>query len=108
RSQSGDFNGDIDLRLESAEQDQVARQVDDLHRLAHVQDVDVSIFTQSAGLQHKLNGLRNGHEVAGDVGMGNRNRSTTLDLTLEVGHDAPAAAQHIAEADGDEALVGPR
>ena len=53
---------------------------------------------ETAGLEHQVHGLRDGHEVPRHVRMGHRDRAAALDLSLEERHDAAAAAEHVAEA----------
>ena len=53
--------------------------------------------------QHdKTHSLGHGHEIADDIGMGDRDRAALGDLLLEDGHHRAVAAQHIAEADRDK------
>jgi hypothetical protein len=83
--------------------DQVARQVDDLHRLAHVQHQHLAAVADGRGLQHQARGLGDGHEVANDVRVGDGDRAAAGDLFLELRDHAAAAAQHVAEAHRHEA-----
>ena len=57
--------------------------VHNLDRATHVKHVDLSPITHDGRLQHQLAGLGNGHEVAGDVWMGHRQRSSICQLLLE-------------------------
>ena len=84
------------------EQDQVAGQVDDLDRLAHVEHEDLTAAAHGGGLQDELDGFGDGHEVAAHLGMGDGDRTAGGDLLLEDGDDAAVGAEHVAEADGDE------
>ena len=90
---------DRDLLLGLAGQpDQHARQVDDLHRLAHVQHEDLARTSHQPGLQHQLRGLRDGHEVAHDLRVRHRHRPAARDLRGEQRHHRAAGPQHVAEA----------
>ena len=55
-----------------------AREVVDLHRLAHVKDEDLAAGGHCSGLDDELGGLGDGHEIARDVGMGDRDRAARL------------------------------
>ena len=100
RAQTGDLDGNVHVRLVAIEADELLCQIHDAHRLAHVQHVDRARLRQRAGLQHQLRGLGDGHEVAGDVGVGQRDRAALTNLGLEQWDDAAVGAQHVAEAHG--------
>src|SRR5690606_10053187 len=87
------------------EADEVTRQVNYAHRLAHVEDVDLAVPAVAGGLQDELGGLRDGHEVPDHVGVRHGDGPAGCDLALEDGYHAAAAAQHVAEADRHELLV---
>src|SRR3954466_12222910 len=55
-----------------------------------------------AGADHQLDRLRDGHEVAGHLRIGDGHPPATLDLAAEDRHDAPRGGQHVAETDRDE------
>ena len=65
----------MSLLGEARQADQVAREVGDPHRLAHVEHEDLAAAAHRAGLQHELRGLRDRHEVARDLGMGDGDRA---------------------------------
>ena len=95
---------DLDRIFRQARQaDQVAGQVDDLHRLAHLQDEDFAALAHRRGLQHQLRGLRDGHEETGHAGIGDGDRSAAADLVLEDRHHAAVGPQHVAEPHHGEA-----
>ncbi|MNV42366.1 hypothetical protein D3C71_1340370 [compost metagenome] len=80
-------------------------EVDDPHRLAHVEHEDIAPMRHRACLNHQLGGLGNGHEIARDVRMRQRDRATRLDLLSKQRHHRTARAQHVPEADHREAGV---
>ena len=96
-----------EISIESSGQagkaDQIAGQVDDLHRLAHFQHEDLAALAHGRRLQHQLRGLGNRHEEAGHAGIGDGDRSAAADLVLEDRHDAAVGTQHVAEAHDGEA-----
>ena len=95
-----DFN--IHIRLEAGKADHVAGQGIDLHRGAHVQDEDLAPVGIGAGQHHEAHGLGDGHEVADDIRVGDRDRAALLNLLPEDGNDGTVGAQDVAETDGDE------
>ena len=80
--------------------DEVVRQLDDLHRIAHIQHERLAAPRRPQGrrLQHELLRLRDSHEMAGHLEVGHRHRPARRDLPLEQRHHRPAAPQHVAEA----------
>ena len=56
--------GDVALGLEAGEADHVVREVEDAHRIAHVEHEDVAAAPDAAGLHDQLRGLVDRHEVA--------------------------------------------
>ena len=105
RPQAHELDRDL-AYLEAGELDHVVREVDDAHGLAHVQHEDLTARAHQAGLHHKLRRLRDGHEVAGDLGVGDSDRSARGDLLPKFWDDAAAAAQDVTEADHDETRTG--
>ena len=55
--------------------DQPLGHVGDAHRLAHVEHQRLAVAADGAGLDHELHRLLDGHEVAGDVGVGDGDRA---------------------------------
>ncbi len=78
-------------------------QVEDAHRLAHVEDEDLAALAHGPGLQHELRRLRDGHEVALHVRVGDRHRPAVGDLVPEDRDHRAGRAEHVAEAHGEEA-----
>ncbi len=92
---------ELDVGGHAGQRDHLAGEVDDLDRLAHLEHEDVAGLADRLGLQHEPRGLGDGHEVAGDLGVGDRERSAVAQLLLEDRHDRAAAGEHVAEAHGD-------
>jgi hypothetical protein len=103
-TQAGEFDRDL-VGCVAGQADQVARQVDDLHRLAHVQHQHLPAFADGRGLQHQARGFGDGHEVANDVRVRDGHRAAPGDLFLELGDHAAAAAQHVAKAHRHQACA---
>ena len=97
RPQAGELDADGSLR---AGRDQ-AGHLGDRHRLAHVEHQRLPRPPDGAGLDHQLDRLLDGHEEAGDVGVGDGDRPAALDLVLEGGEHRAAAAQDVAEPDAE-------
>ena len=66
RPDADDLHADaaVDVGLLAGEPDHVVREVDDAHRLAHVEHEDVAALPDAAGLHDELRGLGDRHEVA--------------------------------------------
>ena len=60
--------GELDVDLAAGQVDQLLRDVDDPHRLAHVEHQRLTGLADGSRLDHELARLLDGHEVAGDVG----------------------------------------
>ena len=88
--------------LRSGQGDHPPGQVYDLHRLSHVEDEDLPSLAHGPCLEHERARLRDEHEVADDVRMGDGDRSTVAYLLLEDGDHAAVGAQDIAKPGGDE------
>src|SRR5437588_8832932 len=88
---------DVRTRTQPARANQSLGEADDLHRLAHVQHVDVARLGHGQGLDHERHRFADGHHVARHLGVGDGDRAAQLDLALERGHHAAAAADHVAK-----------
>ena len=82
-------------------------EIDDLHRLAHVEHIDRDIGALArervARRRHdQIAGFADGHEVAHHVGMRDRHRPAGLDLRLELRHHRTVRRQHVAEPHRDQ------
>ena len=107
RPQPGEFDLDIGFAI-ARKADQLPREVDDLHRLAHVENKNLPRGAHQRGLQHELRRLGDGHEVALDVRVGDSHRSAARDLFAKTGDHAAGAAEHVAKTHDDELGGGPR
>jgi len=101
RSRAAELDRDLLLR-EAGQTDQIPRQIDDLHRFAHVKDEDLAAFGQRASLDDELHRLGDRHEVPRHLRMRHRDRAASLDLLAEQRDDASPAAQHVAESNRRE------
>jgi hypothetical protein len=79
-------------RADAGKRDQVARQIDDLHRLSHVEDEDLPLAPISPPAARAAR-FGNRHEVARHFGMRHRHRAARGDLLAEAIDDAAGAAQ---------------
>ncbi len=98
-----ELDANVALGLLARQLDHVAREIDDAHRLAHVEHEDLAAAADRARLDDQRHGLGNRHEVAGHLGMRDGQRAAALDLTAEDRDDAPRRAEHVAEAHRHEA-----
>ena len=99
---AGEFDGDVFSGLQSVAADHFPGQRENFDRLAHVEDEDLPAAADGAGLHDELAGLGDGHEIAFHFGMGDGDRAAGFDLLAEDRHDAAAAAQDVAETNGDK------
>ncbi len=86
------------------EPDELARQLIDAHRFAHVEHIDLAFgpgiaLGQGAGAQHQARGLLDGHEVSDHVRVGDGHRPAEADLAFEQGHHRAGGAEDVAEPD---------
>ena len=77
------------IRVTPGQPREVARQVDDADRLAHVEDEQVARLAEQRRLEDEPGRLGDGHEVAGHLGVRDRQRHALAELALEERHDAP-------------------
>ena len=96
-------SGELDFHIgSSGKLDHALGQIHDLHRLAHVEDEDFPALAHGAGLENQFAGLRDEHEEADDVRMGDGDRTAVRYLLLEDRDHAAVGAEDIAEAGGHE------
>ena len=86
--------------------DEVLGDVQDPHWFTHVEDQDVGGPPDGTGLDGQLAGLGNGHEVARDLGMGDRDGTALLDLAGEGVQHRPARPENVAEPHGQPGATG--
>ena len=101
-AKAGVFDLDVHIRFETGEADEVARKRVDLDGAAHVEDEDLAATGVGAREEDEADGLGDGHEVADDVRVRDRDGTALLDLLFEDRDDAAVGAEDVAEADGHE------
>src|SRR5689334_22901078 len=69
RPEPREFDADVPVGDASRELNQMSSQVENFYGLTHVQQEYFSAITLSSALKHQADGLRNGHEIASDVGV---------------------------------------
>src|SRR5690625_1470797 len=104
RTHAGELNRDVDVRLETGEADEVARQVHNFDRLAHIEHIHVAVAVHRTGLHHELRRLGDRHEITHHLRMRDCNRPAALDLILEQRDHAAAAAEDVPKSHGHKRL----
>ena len=94
-AQAGVLN--LDVR-HSAQLNHARGQVGDTHGLAHVEHEYLAAIAFRASFKYQFAGLGNEHEETDDVGMGDGDGASLLNLFLEQGNHRAVGAEHIAEA----------
>ena len=102
RSNAQELDLDVHVRPVAGQRDHVARQVHDLHGLAHVQKHHLAALAHRAGLDHQLRRLGDRHEVPPHVRMRDRHRPAPGDLLAEDRHDAARRPEDVPEPHDDE------
>ena len=102
RAEAGILDFDVHIRLQTGETDHVAGQGVDLHRGSHVEDEYLAPVGVGTGQHHKAHRFGDGHEVADDIRVGDRDWAAFFNLLLENRNDRAVGAQDVPEADGDE------
>src|ERR1039457_7100771 len=98
---TGENNFDVLFWPEAREQDEIAGQIQNPDRLAHVQNEDLATLAHGGSLNDELGGLRDRHEVPAHLWMRDGDGLARGDLLFEKGKHASVAAQDVAETDGD-------
>src|SRR3989344_1732276 len=104
-SDAGHDYGDLLVRFIARKADELVREVDDLHGLAHVENEYLAARANRARLHHEERRLGNGHKVTGHVGVRDGYGTPVADLLLEERHHAAARTQNVSEAHRDETGV---
>lgn len=89
---------DVLAGLVATKPDQIGGQIDDLDRLAHVEDEHLAAQPKRTSLEHQLNGFRDGHEVAAHLRMSDQHGPASAYLAEERRHHRSSASQHISKA----------
>src|SRR5262249_8506040 len=93
-----ELNFNVLSRTQPGELDEVHRQIQNLDRFTHVENEYLAAGCQCAGLDDQLHGLRDQHEIACRLPVGDRERTTGgYLLTPDRNHRAPAI-ENVAEA----------
>ena len=58
-------------------------QVDDFNRVAHIKQVDFASIAHTAGMDNELGCFGDGHEITGDLFMGDGNWPSLADLVAK-------------------------
>src|ERR1700694_672562 len=106
---TGIDNRNIDLRAKSPHADHLAGKIIDTNTLPHLQHENVPAFRVTGGLDDEAGCLRNVHEIAGHIRVGNGDRTAKIDLPRKGWDDATTAAKHVSKPDGralSHALTG--
>ena len=72
-----------------------------LDRLAHVQDIDLTVCRHGTGLHDQLCGLGDGHKITDNIGVGYRYRTTGLNLLFKQRHNTSVTSQYITKTHGN-------
>ncbi len=83
RPGADDLHGHVAARHPPRQPDQLVGELEDVHRLAHLEREHLAAVRERGRLQHELHGLLHAHEVAGHLGVGHRHRSARGDLAEE-------------------------
>ena len=98
-AESGEFNLDV---LGSREGNHALGKVDYLDGFAHVEDEDFTAMTHGASFKDKSACLWDEHEVTDDVGVGDLDGATFLDLFAEDWDNGSVGSKDVTEARSDE------
>ena len=101
-AQAGELDVYVLVGFEAVEADQLFGDVNDMHRLAHVEDEDLPALPQNGCLKHQRHRLGDGHEVALHLRMRHRQRAAVLKLVEKERQHASPAAEHVSEAHRDK------
>src|SRR5262249_56205138 len=80
----------------------LAREVGDAHRTAHLEQIGGPGLARRRRLQDELTRLRDRHEVAGDLGIGDGHGTAAGYLLSEQWHDAAARSAALPATPGHE------
>src|ERR1043166_2720981 len=97
---------DVAVGAQPGEPDHLPRQIDDLDRLAHVEDENLAARSRiggtffghglrRGGFEHKLDRLAHGHETARDIRVGHCQRPTRRELAREERHGRPPGGRGV-------------
>jgi len=101
-AKSGEFDFDVFAHTEAGESDHVGSQIDDADGFSHIEEEDLTVIPNGAGLNDELCCFGDGHEESLHAWIGNGYRTTGCNLLTEDGYDAASRVKNVAEAYGDE------
>ena len=110
-AQTGDGDFDVAVRVgavahaQAGELDHAPGQVNNAHRLTHVEYKHIAALRHSPGLQHQLRCLRDSHEIAGDIGVRDGEWTTRCQLASKQGHHTTAGTEHVAKTNHPKAGI---
>lgn len=96
RSQSGELDTNS-LLGEPSQADHAPNQIDNLHRLAHLHNINFAPLANRPRLENQLRSLRKRDKAACHLGVRNGYRAAPCDLPLEPGNQAARGAEHVAK-----------
>ncbi len=94
--------GEDDVDVLAACCDHPLGNIEDAHRLAHVENEHFAGFADSAGLHHELARFGDRHEIAGRIRVRDRQGTARLDQGGERREHGTPAADHVAETHREE------
>src|SRR5262249_32595206 len=97
RAQSDVPDFDILIGHEPTQSNQVPCKISNANRLTHIENENLGTLAYGGGMQDKLDGLLDGHEVASRLWMGHSDGPASCNLELENRDDTAIASQHISE-----------
>jgi len=97
-----ELNVDVFAGHEATQHDKVCGEINNLHRLAHVEHKDFTALTHGTRLQDQLTGLRNRHKVATHFGVRHRDRAAFANLFSKDGNHRARRTQHVSKTHGDK------
>ena len=101
-TETGVFDLDIHVRLQSGEPDHIPCEGIDLYRAAHIQDEDLAAVSVGSCQHYQADGFGHCHEITNDVRVRDRYGAAAFDLAFENRDDGAVGTENIAEAYGDK------
>ena len=102
RTQTGEFYINVLIWRIARKSDNILREIDYLHRLAHIEHEYLAALCGSTRLKNKGHSLGDGHEITDDILVSDGYRTAVCYLILEKRNNGTVRAEDIAESDRDE------